>query len=250
MLVESIEELKKICRKEKNSITLKGRMTRKVSIYITKVLLVLGFSADQTTLLRIIVGLFAGLAYTNGTSEYLLIGAFLLSFSGILDFCDGEVARYRGKTKFPGIYVDSLGHWILAPFIYTCISFGMYNMFRQEIILIFGFSLVISVLMYNVVTAGIYFFAYYEPLITIPTDETMTTKFYQIFSKIRKYQGGLFFIPIITFIDSIFSHLIIGPNTFSLLYLYMIISSLVTPFFWISFIYGFLTLYNKSEKSP
>ena len=151
-LVESIEELKKICRKETNGITLKGRLTRKVSIYFTKLLLILGFSADQTTLLRIMLGLLAGLLYTYGTAIYLIFASFLLGFSGILDFCDGEVARYHKKPKFPGIYVDSVGHWVLAPFIYTGISFGIYNVFRSEIIFIFGFSTVISVLMYWVVT--------------------------------------------------------------------------------------------------
>jgi hypothetical protein len=69
-MVESIEELKNICRKETKGITLKGKMTRKVSIYITKLLLVFGFSADQTTLLRIILGILAGLIYTYGTPVY------------------------------------------------------------------------------------------------------------------------------------------------------------------------------------
>ena len=244
-LVEPIEELKKICRKETNGGTLKGRMVRKVSIYVTKLLLSLGLSADQTTLLRIFFGILAGLIYTYGTPIYLVIASLLLGFSGILDFCDGEVARYRGKPKFPGVYVDSLGHWILSPFIYACISFGIYNVFRSEIIFIFGFSTVISVLMYWVVTAWVYYFSHHEPLFNIPTDETMTTKFYQIFSKIRKYQGGLFLIPIISLIDTVFPHLIIGSNTFSLLYIYIIMCGIVTPFFWISYIHGVLTLDNK-----
>jgi phosphatidylglycerophosphate synthase len=210
---------------------------------------VFGFSADQTTLLRIILGILAGLIYTYGTPVYLVIASLLLGFSGILDFCDGEVARYRGKSKFPGIYVDSLGHWILAPFIYACISLGIYNVFRTEIIFIFGFSAVISVLMYWVVTAGVYYFVHHEPLVNLPTDETMTTKFYQIFRKIRKYQGGLFLVPIISLIDIVFPHLIIGSYTFSLLSLYMIMCGIITPFFWISYIHGVLTLHNKAETS-
>ena len=224
-------------------------MTLKVSIYFTKLLLILGFSADQTTLLRIILGLLAGLLYIYGTAIYLIFASFLLGFSGILDFCDGELARYYKKPKFPGIYVDSIGHWVLAPFIYTCICFGIYNVFRSEIIFIFGFLTVISVLMYWVVTSGVYYVIHQEPLLTIPTKETITTNFYQIFSKIRKYQGGLFLVPIISLLDLAFPYLVIGPNTFSLLYLYMIICAIVTPFFWISYLHGILTFYNISKST-
>lgn len=84
---------------------------RRLSPFLTRPLLRMGFSANAVTWLMIATGVLAGVV--------LLIpgipGAFLAVVLGQLqmlwDCCDGEVARWRQKSSAVGIFLDSVGHY-------------------------------------------------------------------------------------------------------------------------------------------
>ena len=150
--VESIAELRTICQasKKKASTTLFCARFKTVSIYITKVLLYTPVTANQVSVLRVLVGIGAGVLFVFGSYWYSIAGALVLFLSYALDFVDGEIARYRGTTSVKGEYYDDLGHDIIYPVLFICMSFGVYRNFHDVLIFAFGCSAALAYLLQRV----------------------------------------------------------------------------------------------------
>ncbi len=89
-----------------------GRLyMRHVSIYVTRLLLPTGISANGVTALFIATGLLAA-AVTAVPGLVAAIGAMLLAqLHMLLDCADGEVARWRRTSSPKGVYLDRIGHY-------------------------------------------------------------------------------------------------------------------------------------------
>ena len=90
-----------------------GRLyMRRLSPYVTRLLLATPLSANAVTALMIPAGLLAALCL----SLPVLIGAVgalaFMQLQLLLDCCDGEVARWRGESSAMGIYLDRIAHHI------------------------------------------------------------------------------------------------------------------------------------------
>lgn len=133
-MVESIKELREVCQKGKIE------RVRRISVYLTKLLLYTPITANQVTLLMTSVGIAIGILFSFGIYWYSIIGALLFPFYYILDHVDGEIARYRGTASLMGSYIDQLSHNVIYPFIFVGISFGVYANSHSIIVFIFGFS--------------------------------------------------------------------------------------------------------------
>ena len=79
---------------------------RPVSYYMTWPFLMLGFSANQVTLLWLFVGIMGSAFLTTGNYLFIVIGAILLELSGILDCVDGHIARF-GRPTYSGKILDT-----------------------------------------------------------------------------------------------------------------------------------------------
>jgi len=93
------------------------RIHRRLSIYVTWLLLHTPLTANQASLLSLAVGAAsAGLVLTGGPRQALfsLVG-FYAYF--LLDKVDGEIARYRGQQSLRGIGLDYLGHMAIPPLL-------------------------------------------------------------------------------------------------------------------------------------
>jgi phosphatidylglycerophosphate synthase len=85
---------------------------RRMSPYLTRVLLRLGVTPNQATWLMLVVGLAAAGVLTL-PGLIAAIGALLLiQLQILLDCSDGEVARWRGISSPVGIYLDRLAHYV------------------------------------------------------------------------------------------------------------------------------------------
>ena len=120
---------------------------RLISIYITKIFILLNLTANQITLLWILTGIISAFFFLQGSYLFSLIGALILLLSFILDFSDGEVARYHKKTSINGYYLDCIGHFIVVSSVVIAISFALFYKFNSLIFLIFGFTTSISLLL-------------------------------------------------------------------------------------------------------
>lgn len=96
--MESIKELKIVCQNMDYKEVLFVRLyARRISIYFTKLFLLARVSANQVTLLNLLLGLVIGLIFVleKGIPIGMLISSLLLHPWIILDHYNGEVARYR-----------------------------------------------------------------------------------------------------------------------------------------------------------
>jgi phosphatidylglycerophosphate synthase len=85
---------------------------RRLSPYVTRLLLRTPISPNGVTWLMIVCGLAAaGVLALPGLLP--AIGAVLLiQLQLLLDCCDGEIARWRDQKSLVGVYLDRIGHWV------------------------------------------------------------------------------------------------------------------------------------------
>lgn len=109
-----------------------ARLVRRLSIRVTRLLLPTGLSANQVTVGGIVIGLIgAGLLAVN--EFWALIAAIaLLQLSFVLDFCDGEIARFEreveGKTSgMGGAYLDWVGHYYIPALIAAALGWAVFH---------------------------------------------------------------------------------------------------------------------------
>ncbi|NHB85132.1 CDP-alcohol phosphatidyltransferase family protein [Tessaracoccus sp. HDW20] len=85
---------------------------RRLSIYLTWLLVRTPLTANGVTWLMIIVGGLAGPALLLPAPWGALVAALLAQLQMLLDCCDGEVARWRRAMSPKGIFLDQVGHYV------------------------------------------------------------------------------------------------------------------------------------------
>ena len=136
--IPPIGELRKICQSGHENSGYRKYVNRRISIYITKLLLYTPITPNQVTVFCILLGIASGILFSFGNYWYSIIAALLINLSEELDYVDGEIARYRGTSSPLGQYLDQLGHIIVYPTLFMGIAYGVYNNFHNPTIFIFG----------------------------------------------------------------------------------------------------------------
>lgn len=144
-MVESIEELRKRCQPRKNKFWV-DKIMRKISIYVTKLFLRLGLSANVATCIStlLVVASFIPLMHTQFW-QYTVLSGVLLGIGYLFDYADGEVARYRGGTHY-GRFLDVASHDIFY-IVFLFMGFGLYFRGLGITYVIAAVSATVSVLM-------------------------------------------------------------------------------------------------------
>ncbi len=84
---------------------------RRISPYLTRVLVRAGLSANNVTWLMILSGWAAGFALLVPGIGGPLLAVLLTQLQMLWDASDGEVARWRGTSSPLGIFLDRFGHY-------------------------------------------------------------------------------------------------------------------------------------------
>ena len=147
-MVESISELRRICQPKDAKGNIVDSLYRKVSIYFTKFFLYMPITANQITILFAICGVISGILFAIGDYWLSLIGSGILFFHYILDYVDGEVARYRKSASQKGAFLDIICHNIVFAFIFSGISCNIYFHHNDPLILFVG-SIISSLIIIN-----------------------------------------------------------------------------------------------------
>lgn len=84
---------------------------RKISPYLTRVLLRAGFSANGVTWLMIGAAALAAVATAWVGLAGAVLVVLLVQLQMLLDCSDGEVARWRRTSSPVGVYLDRVGHY-------------------------------------------------------------------------------------------------------------------------------------------
>lgn len=85
---------------------------RRISPYVTRVLLGTAITANGVTVLMIVTGAAAGGALLLPGLAGVVLAALLGQLQMLWDCCDGEVARWRRTFSPAGFFLDKLGHTI------------------------------------------------------------------------------------------------------------------------------------------
>lgn len=84
--------------------------SRRVSIYITWLLVHTGITANQVTLLTVLLAAAGGILLATPSAGLALCGAGALLAYHLLDKVDGDIARFRRTFSIVGVYLDEVGH--------------------------------------------------------------------------------------------------------------------------------------------
>jgi phosphatidylglycerophosphate synthase len=84
---------------------------RRLSPYLTRLLIGTSLTANAVTCLMIVTGAGAAAALLIPGIVGALLAALLAQLQMLWDCCDGEVARWRGTSSAVGIFLDKVGHY-------------------------------------------------------------------------------------------------------------------------------------------
>ena len=157
MPVPSIRELEKICGGEgrepgapRDFRIAYAVVIRKLSIRITWLLLHTRMSANTVTVLGILVGIAGALMLACNQFWVLVAGLVLLQLSFVIDFSDGEIARYRAQvegtaTNAGGAYADWIGHYYVPAIAIGAVAYGAYSQSGHDWLLLAALVAILSV---------------------------------------------------------------------------------------------------------
>lgn len=108
----------------RNSEHWAGSYLRKGSIFLTRLLLPTGISANAVTWVMIVIGLLGALVLVLPGWWPFLACAVLIQLHILVDCSDGEIARWRDQTSTAGVYIDRVGHYLVESLLPIC--FGIH----------------------------------------------------------------------------------------------------------------------------
>ncbi|MBL7086538.1 MAG: CDP-alcohol phosphatidyltransferase family protein [Candidatus Cloacimonetes bacterium] len=138
--IPKIRELRNICQPpiKFNDTLILAYIVRYFSIYLTKLFLYTKTTANQISVISMLFGIMGSILFLNMHPWYIFVGSIFLIVYVLLDFVDGEVARYRNNSTLTGKYLDDVNHSITVPILLLCISFGIFGVFENIWILFLG----------------------------------------------------------------------------------------------------------------
>jgi hypothetical protein len=90
-----------------------GRLyMRHISVYVTAVLARTPISPNQVTGVMVACGVAAGGVLSIDGLAGAIAAGVLIQLYMLLDCCDGELARWTGRTSIAGVYADRVGHYL------------------------------------------------------------------------------------------------------------------------------------------
>lgn len=137
--VPPIKELKLKC-KSISKDPLIAVLYRRVSIYLTWLILHTPITANQVTALEVMVSSGGSLFFLFEDPLYWVLGFLVLQLSIILDCTDGEVARY---CKTFTHRAEQYGHIIKDISFHSFVTVGLFLIFGNVIILILGILIIV-----------------------------------------------------------------------------------------------------------
>ena len=95
---------------------------RKISPYLTRLLLKTPITANGVTYLMILTGISISGALLIPGMTGLVLALFLSQLQMLWDCCDGEIARWRNTQSPKGVFLDRIGHYLTESLIPLALS--------------------------------------------------------------------------------------------------------------------------------
>lgn len=140
-MVEPVNGLKKICQKGvmHNPEWYKfEKQWRFMTIRMTWLLLHTSITANQVTMLMIILGFTSTILFSIGNYWYSIVAVLALQLIYLLDGVDGEIARYRKSQSTEGVFLDLIMHLASISLPLAGIAVGIFMQDPRISIMILG----------------------------------------------------------------------------------------------------------------
>lgn len=149
-----IKELKVIAQPDPKLETVwyAKAIIRRISIYITWVLLQLKVTANMATFTQGFLGFAGSILLALGGEKWAIIALLIIQIGYIFDCVDGEIARYTKTTNVNGVFFDSLIHAIVIPTMFAGLTLYSYFLTNQAWLLLTG--VILCILSANPVKKG------------------------------------------------------------------------------------------------
>lgn len=148
-MIPPIKELRAICQepvRQAEQGVFTNALYRGASIYVTKLFLQINITANQCTLLFTLLGVVGGVTLAIGTYWTNVIAALLFQISYLLDFVDGEIARYRRTSSRKGLFLDLIGHHFIDGALFAGLSFSAYASTHQSYMFALAFTAFVGIM--------------------------------------------------------------------------------------------------------
>lgn len=119
---------------------------RQISVYLTYLFLKMKWSANAVTLFSVVFGFLGFYFYSLGTPEGYVWGALMMGLFLLVDYSDGEVARYNDDQTMTGLFIELFAHYFINSFIYMGLAFGIYKHTQSEGVFLVAFLGLIGIL--------------------------------------------------------------------------------------------------------
>lgn len=106
---------------------------RKLSPYLTRLILKTPITANGVTYLMILTGISISAALLIPGLTGLLLALFLSQLQMLWDCCDGEVARWRNSQSPKGVFLDRVGHYLTESLIPVALALRIIGWPEKEI---------------------------------------------------------------------------------------------------------------------
>lgn len=113
---------------------------RKPSLIVTPVIARLAVTPNMLTVCSIIMGTAGAIFLMVPGMKSYFTGLFLVFSWYFLDVVDGDLARFKQMQSLKGIYIDTLGHYIVNPLIFSSFSIYLAVMLNDCIYIGLGFT--------------------------------------------------------------------------------------------------------------
>lgn len=151
-MVESLKELNKICQKPRYKEAgnwMVRHILRDAALPVTWLLLHTPVTANQVTLVSLLIGLLGIFFLSIPSSALFLAGSLLLQFWYYLDHVDGQIARYRKTACLTGRFFDFLTHHIIHGVIFFSLGFYAFHATGLIFFILVGALASFSIMIFN-----------------------------------------------------------------------------------------------------
>ena len=130
-----------------------ARMNRRISVPISRQLIKFPITPNMVSIFTLGVGIASGALFAVGGYWNVLAGAVLSVWAGILDGCDGEVARLKLLESDFGCWLETVCDYLYYLLIFAGMAIGLIRASDEKMYVIWGILLLFGAVMSFVVTA-------------------------------------------------------------------------------------------------
>lgn len=125
-IVQQLREANTVKNGIDRKISVSRFIYRPISFYLAVPFVLLGFSANGVTFLRFLIAIGGFFFLAAGGYASVVAGSAILFLSALLDYVDGNVARFRKQPSHFGKFLEDVTDMIVKAIIPLAASIGLY----------------------------------------------------------------------------------------------------------------------------